>query len=685
METKTMKISALHETLALRFEEDMRFRKRAGLFLALFFAATAVLVLLHPPKRGLVGSYYLNARWAGAPNLTTRERKISLDRLRHEYPAMTANFSILWTGGIFIPASGPYAFATVSSDGSEIRIDGRVVADNGGAHGVEARTGTVDLVRGFHAIDVRYFQRTGAGTFEATWTPPGEARRELSTALLFARTAKTAAALTAYRVRQAVLPVLLVLWCLGLGLYILTPRTSSSSSGRRGVRRTQSPVSLRLFAFLLLIGLALNLLLSLYNERTVLDFARFFLRHPVHAGEDSWRQISNALDYLAAPHDRPLYSEIFFAQKHKFQYPPTSLLLLEPLRRLPYPKLVSAANFLSWLAVIAGAVFSALILARGLARLRDEARPSFAEKGLLFVLAFGFTITFYPLVKSFELGQIQTWLYFFFVLAVWAWTSGKKGFAGIFIGLICVIKPQLGLLAVWGWLRKEGRFATGIIATAGGLGLISLGLFGWANHVDYLRALAYMGKHGESYYTNQSVNGLLNRLLFNGTNLHGNPHAFAPYNRWVYLGTLISSAVLIGAALFWKRGGARRSRTADFLIAALTFTMASPIAWEHHYSVLLPIFAAALPLTLAADRGRRGVFWLGAAFVLSSTLFQVTNALANTRFNFLQSTLFAGALMLLFQLYRLREGSDETALLALEKPGLRPDDGAEGLSAPSNP
>ena len=113
--------------------------------------------------------------------------------------------------------------------------------------------------------------------------------------------------------------------------------------------------------------------------------------------------------------------------------------------------------------------------------------------------------------------------------------------------------------------------------------------------------------------------------------------------------------------------------------------MASPIAWEHHYSVLLPMFAAALPLTLAADRGRRGVFWLGAAFVLSSTLFQVTNALADTRLNFMQSTLFAGALMLLFQLYRLREGSDETALLAREKPGLRPDAGTEGLSALSNP
>jgi hypothetical protein len=413
---------------------------------------------------------------------------------------------------------------------------------------------------------------------------------------------------------------------------------------------------LGLLAFLLLNGFALNIFLSFFCEATVLDFTRFFITSPIHSGEDSWRQIANALDYLSSPHQRTLYAEVFFAKKNKFQYPPTSLLLLEPLRWLPYPKMVEAANFISWLAVIASGFFLALILRKGLARPPTENRLPRADKAILLILAFGFTWTFYPLVKSFEVGQIQTWLYLLFVLALWSWLSERKFLSGVFIGLICLIKPPLGLFALWGWLRGERRFTAGILSTAGIVGSISLGLFGWANHVDYLRALSYMAKHGESYYTNQSVNGFINRLLFNGTNLHGNPHAFAPYNSWVYILTLASTAVLIAAALFWKRGLARRDAgIEDFLIMAVALTVASPIAWEHHYSVLLPIFAAALPAVLAAGRKRWMIWTLAAGFSLTANIYPMVNFLANTRLNFLQSHLFFGALALFVLLYRLRD------------------------------
>jgi alpha-1,2-mannosyltransferase len=329
--------------------------------------------------------------------------------------------------------------------------------------------------------------------------------------------------------------------------------------------------------------------------------------------------------------------------------------------------MVAAANFISWLAVIAGAFVLALILMKGLARPPTEARYSPAGKAALLVLALGFSLTFYPVVKSFELGQIQTWLYLFFVLALWSWLEGKKALSGILVGLICLIKPQLGLFALWGLVRGERRFTAGIVSTAGTLGAISVALFGWVHHVDYLRALAFMGKHGESFYTNQSVNGLVNRLLFNGTNLHGNPHAFAPYNVWVYAITLASTAVLIAAALLRKRGRGRRAGIEDFLIAALTFTMASPIAWEHHYGVLLPIFAAALPAVLAA--GRRWMIWtLAAAYALSANIYPMINSLANTRLNFLQSHLFFGGLALLVLLYRLRRASDDRIIFGSVPP-----------------
>jgi alpha-1,2-mannosyltransferase len=95
------------------------------------------------------------------------------------------------------------------------------------------------------------------------------------------------------------------------------------------------------------------------------------------------------------------------------------------------------------------------------------------------------------------------------------------------------------------------------------------------------------------------------------------------------------------------------------LIAVLSFTMASPIAWEHHYSILLPMFAIALPATLASKLGKKGILLLAGSFILSSNFYQITNTLANTHLNIVQSYLFCAALLFLFHLYRLRNTQAE--------------------------
>ena len=46
---------------------------------------------------------------------------------------------------------------------------------------------------------------------------------------------------------------------------------------------------------------------------------------------------------------------------------------------------------------------------------------------------------------------------------------------------------------------------------------------------------------------NQSVNGLVNRMLFNGNNLEWDAWHFAPPNAIVQLATMLTSALLIGA------------------------------------------------------------------------------------------------------------------------------------------
>ena len=76
----------------------------------------------------------------------------------------------------------------------------------------------------------------------------------------------------------------------------------------------------------------------------------------------------SALAYLDEPHARPLYSEVFFRRGIKFQYAPTSLLLLEPLRRIPGLTSDAFLNGLSWFAVAGTAILTAWILSLGLAR-----------------------------------------------------------------------------------------------------------------------------------------------------------------------------------------------------------------------------------------------------------------------------------------------------------------------------
>jgi len=86
-----------------------------------------------------------------------------------------------------------------------------------------------------------------------------------------------------------------------------------------------------------------------------------------------------ALRYVNAPHDKPLYSVLFFDQKVKFQYPPTTVLLFEPLNclpdRFPYRSPTAIAFFLgilSWLAIAATCIIVSQIFTFSLQRYLNE-------------------------------------------------------------------------------------------------------------------------------------------------------------------------------------------------------------------------------------------------------------------------------------------------------------------------
>lgn len=374
------------------------------------------------------------------------------------------------------------------------------------------------------------------------------------------------------------------------------------------------------------------------------------------AEDDSWMPMERAWTQFRKAPDDPFYTEIFFQQHVKFQYPPTSLFVYAALDALHVPAEARTPmlNALAWLAVAATAVVVALVFVASLRAVDPALVASTFDRNAAAILAAAFTLTYYPIVKAFTLGQIQTWLNLAFALLVFAWVRARVGTAGVLAGLMCLVKPQYVLLLPWAVVRGEWRFVGALTAILALAGTASLAEFGLQNHLDYLSVLSYISRHGESFFANATMNGLLHRLLGNGPN-EFEAHAYAPYHPVVYAGTLVSSAVLIGLCLFWRRREHASAPVPDLLIAGLTLTMASPIALEHHYGVLMPAFAVMVPAFLRTPPfGRTSLVWLGIAYVLTGNYLRVTQHAAGTALNLVQSYQLFGAIIALVCLYALR-------------------------------
>src|SRR5215470_10650065 len=132
-----------------------------------------------------------------------------------------------------------------------------------------------------------------------------------------------------------------------------------------------------------------------------------------------------------------------------------------------------------------------------------------------------------------------------------------------------------------------------------------------------------------------------------------NDNAFPPFNAWVYAGTLITSFIILSAALFRRGNQGDPDRTLDFCTMALSITIASPIAWEHHYGILLPVFAVLLASSLG---NRTRLVLIAVSYVLISNFFSIANMFALTILNVVQSYVFFAALVVLILLHRARLG-----------------------------
>jgi alpha-1,2-mannosyltransferase len=368
---------------------------------------------------------------------------------------------------------------------------------------------------------------------------------------------------------------------------------------------------------------------------------------------------------LASGVTKGIYNSLFFSYGIRFQYPPMSLLPLDLMSMFGQPskKLLSTLNFGIYClnagacGVLSWAVFRARNRNNG-----HSIDESLAPIGMAIVATIA-AFLFYPLIRGPILGQIQVWIDALFTCSLICWFYNRRFCAGVLIGLACSIKPQLGLLLIWGLVWREMWFSSGMLTALAPLTLISLLRYGFQIHLDYLGVLAFLGRHGEVFFPNNSVNGILNAYFSGRNNMLFDLPGLLPDVAIVYWGTLAASIAALGLIVLpplLRRG--KKPNIADLGAAAICTVVGSPVAWEHHYGILLPLYVIALRFILARKDYSRRVFSCAVLFmswILVANFIPFADLLAETPFRFMQAHCFFGALILLGLLFSLHDAADD--------------------------
>ena len=132
---------------------------------------------------GLIGEYYQNYKVADGEivfdGLTLV--KTQVDTNWHNWngsqyynwdPIGGGNYSVRWSGAFWAEESGEYGFGTISDDGSQIWIDGRLVLDNGEPQWYDWQEAYVMLPRGHHAIEIAFYDSGVYSGIEVWWRFP---------------------------------------------------------------------------------------------------------------------------------------------------------------------------------------------------------------------------------------------------------------------------------------------------------------------------------------------------------------------------------------------------------------------------------------------------------------------------------------------------------------------------------
>ncbi|KAF2331120.1 family 20 glycosylhydrolase [Flavobacterium ginsenosidimutans] len=110
------------------------------------------------------------------------EGKISAEKWKTK---LERYIGLKFDGYIFIPETGNYTFSTLSDDGSKLFIDNELLVNNDNIHWANEAYGAVKLEKGFHKLNISYFDLTGGTILNCFIKQEGKEKQEISASQLY--------------------------------------------------------------------------------------------------------------------------------------------------------------------------------------------------------------------------------------------------------------------------------------------------------------------------------------------------------------------------------------------------------------------------------------------------------------------------------------------------------------------
>jgi Glycosyltransferase family 87 len=199
---------------------------------------------------------------------------------------------------------------------------------------------------------------------------------------------------------------------------------------------------------------------------------------------------------------------------------------------------------------------------------------------------------FPPTRSSLGLGQSDITIFFLMTLLLWAYTRDRRLIAGIAAGIATLTKLIPGLLILyWVW-KREWQLAIYSLATAVAIVLATLPFVGLPVWIQFLTQVFPALSTGTAYANNQTLPGLINRLMLSPRFSMGLQSA--PDLPIVRVVTSVAEAIVLAITLWFTRGRLESRRSLRFALEFSAWLVAmlviSPIAWDHYFTwLLLPI------------------------------------------------------------------------------------------------